>query len=273
MMVNKVCEHLGSPLPHPSSFSPSTVHTLDSLPPAATFPTPSNTTTSQSIHSAPASTSSTTTSPPLSLYAFPAPTSLTSTSTDALLRSLGFGYRAPFIAWTANYLLATSSSLKLTPDAYLDSLRHGTYQGPNGLAGVREKLLEFKGVGRKVADCVALFSLGWKEVVPVDTHVFQVRSLASSPAHSVLTCHDPLRSPSATTPSPPPSPPRSRQHCTTASARDFNPSGAPTLAGVNKSSSLPISRRPLWPLCHRQRRGLRPRRWLSRASGSRKWKS
>ena len=39
---------------------------------------------------------------------------------------------------------------------------------------VRSKLMELHGVGRKVADCVALFSLDQRGVVPVDTHVWQI---------------------------------------------------------------------------------------------------
>ncbi len=40
----------------------------------------------------------------------------------------------------------------------------------------RAELLKFVGVGPKVADCVLLFSLGKKEVIPVDTHVHQIAS-------------------------------------------------------------------------------------------------
>ena len=39
---------------------------------------------------------------------------------------------------------------------------------------VREKLLQLMGVGRKVADCVALFSLDKTDAVPVDTHVWDI---------------------------------------------------------------------------------------------------
>ncbi len=35
-------------------------------------------------------------------------------------------------------------------------------------------LMHFPGVGRKVADCVALFSLGMSDCVPVDTHVWTI---------------------------------------------------------------------------------------------------
>jgi N-glycosylase/DNA lyase len=37
-----------------------------------------------------------------------------------------------------------------------------------------DELLNFVGVGRKVADCVALFSLDKYDVVPIDTHVYQI---------------------------------------------------------------------------------------------------
>ena len=36
---------------------------------------------------------------------------------------------------------------------------------------VQEKLVNFSGVGKKVADCVALFSLDQTEAIPVDVHV------------------------------------------------------------------------------------------------------
>ena len=39
---------------------------------------------------------------------------------------------------------------------------------------VREQLLQLQGVGRKVADCVALFSLDKTDAVPVDTHVWDI---------------------------------------------------------------------------------------------------
>ena len=39
---------------------------------------------------------------------------------------------------------------------------------------VRSMLCELPGVGPKVADCVALFSLDQAGTVPVDTHVWQI---------------------------------------------------------------------------------------------------
>lgn len=40
------------------------------------------------------------------------------------------------------------------------------------LAECRDELIELMGVGNKVADCIALFSLDKADCVPVDTHVF-----------------------------------------------------------------------------------------------------
>lgn len=37
---------------------------------------------------------------------------------------------------------------------------------------VREELTSLIGVGNKVADCIALFSLDCAGTIPVDTHVF-----------------------------------------------------------------------------------------------------
>mmetsp|Transcript_38615 Transcript_38615/g.49952 ORF Transcript_38615/g.49952 Transcript_38615/m.49952 type:complete len:145 (-) Transcript_38615:45-479(-) len=39
---------------------------------------------------------------------------------------------------------------------------------------VQSELQTFVGVGHKVADCVALFSLDRQDIIPVDTHVWQI---------------------------------------------------------------------------------------------------
>ena len=39
---------------------------------------------------------------------------------------------------------------------------------------MKAALVELSGVGPKVADCVALFSLDKLDIVPVDTHVWQI---------------------------------------------------------------------------------------------------
>ncbi|GAA5933050.1 8-oxoguanine glycosylase OGG1 [Sporobolomyces koalae] len=159
LMVNRLCAQLGEPLPHPSHFDPVTVHEDPSLELPSSVPPPPN---------------------DLSLYTFPQPELLTNIPrTEALLRQLGFGYRANFIPTSALHLVETSKALSISPLEYLRSLRRDQYlcegeAGGEALKQVRDKLLEFKGVGRKVADCVLLFGLGWSQVVPIDTHVFQI---------------------------------------------------------------------------------------------------
>ncbi|GAA5853721.1 hypothetical protein JCM9279_000287 [Rhodotorula babjevae] len=161
LMVNRLCASLGSPLPHPSAFDPASVHLSASTIPSTAPPPP-----------APAPDGS----PAPSLFSFPPPEALTAPTTEALLRALGFGYRAAFIPSSAAHLVAASTAAGQTPHEYLRALNRETFvkEGRGGIADAREKLVEFKGVGRKVADCVLLFGLGWTETVPVDTHVFQI---------------------------------------------------------------------------------------------------
>eukprot|EP01116_Phalansterium_solitarium_P003715 TRINITY_DN1453_c0_g2_i2.p1 TRINITY_DN1453_c0_g2~~TRINITY_DN1453_c0_g2_i2.p1 ORF type:complete len:219 (+),score=70.74 TRINITY_DN1453_c0_g2_i2:674-1330(+) len=57
-----------------------------------------------------------------------------------------------------------------------------TLQGDGWLVGLRslprdevqKELLAFMGVGKKVADCIGLFSLDKFDIIPVDTHVWQI---------------------------------------------------------------------------------------------------
>lgn len=94
-------------------------------------------------------------------HSFPSIESLAAAS-EAELRALGLGYRAKFIRNSASKLLAMSGS------QYLLSLRG------QPRADVLASLLHFDGVGRKVADCVALFSLDQRSAIPVDTHVWAI---------------------------------------------------------------------------------------------------
>lgn len=96
------------------------------------------------------------------LYSFPSLEALEA-ATDKGLRDMGFGYRAPYIVETRNLLQ------ELGGHEYLMDLR--TIRDADQ---VQDKLIEFKGVGRKVADCVALFSLDQTEAIPVDTHVWHI---------------------------------------------------------------------------------------------------
>lgn len=114
---------------------------------------------------------------------FPTPAALTGPNVESHLRELGFGYRAKYIARTANMIAHERE------DGWLDSIRNpesptfgmkASTAGPmkpQGRDGYREahgKLLDLQGVGPKVADCVCLMGLGWGEAVPVDTHIWQI---------------------------------------------------------------------------------------------------
>jgi N-glycosylase/DNA lyase len=97
-------------------------------------------------------------------HAFPTLPSLLSLGDqmDSTLREMGFGYRAKFFSHTLPRLA------ELGGDGYLASLRDSATHTDSE---VRARLCEFQGVGCKVADCVALFSLDRRNVVPVDVHV------------------------------------------------------------------------------------------------------
>ncbi|MFB6143659.1 MAG: DNA-3-methyladenine glycosylase [Halorientalis sp.] len=89
-------------------------------------------------------------------HAFPTPGTLAA-ATEAELRDLGLGYRAPYVQRTAE-MVATGES-------HPADARDREYEA------AREFLTRFVGVGQKVADCVLLFSLGYLEAVPLDTWI------------------------------------------------------------------------------------------------------
>ncbi|PIL24206.1 hypothetical protein GSI_13959 [Ganoderma sinense ZZ0214-1] len=107
-------------------------------------------------------------------HPFPSPSSLAAPEVSAQLRALGFGYRADFIQKTAA-MLVEAHGVNRSPktssepsEEWLMTLRD------KDTAAARTELLNFMGVGRKVADCVLLMSLDKREVIPVDTHVQQI---------------------------------------------------------------------------------------------------
>ncbi|ETL40279.1 hypothetical protein L916_08506 [Phytophthora nicotianae] len=106
-------------------------------------------------------------------YAFPSVDTLAAKCEEATLRALGFGYRAAFIVKTAKQLQELGGA------SYLDNIRDTKNVRQSGEKEVsyhayQDELMVFSGVGRKVADCVALFSLEKLEAIPVDTHVWQI---------------------------------------------------------------------------------------------------
>lgn len=97
----------------------------------------------------------------VNVYSFPSVDALASASEDAL-RELGFGYRAPFVVQSAQRVAANGGA------AWLESLRTVS------LEDARSELVTLHGVGRKVADCIAVFSLDKTACVPCDTHVWRI---------------------------------------------------------------------------------------------------
>ena len=81
-------------------------------------------------------------------------------ASEAALKTCGLGYRAKYVQATAKKIRAEKvdlESFKALP--YLEA---------------RTALVEFPGVGLKVADCVLLFSLGKTEAFPVDVWVRRI---------------------------------------------------------------------------------------------------
>jgi len=89
-------------------------------------------------------------------HTFPDPAELAA-ATEAQLRELGLGYRAPYVRDTA--AMVASGELTRT------DVEGRPYEE------ARETLTGFVGVGQKVADCVLLFSLGYLQAIPLDTWI------------------------------------------------------------------------------------------------------
>lgn len=84
---------------------------------------------------------------------------------ESQLRSLGFGYRAKYITKTVNAMIEKPELLEIlmNPEKSL-----------NDDVSCVEFLRQFDGVGPKVADCVALMGCKRHDLVPVDTHVWNI---------------------------------------------------------------------------------------------------
>ena len=89
-------------------------------------------------------------------YTFPSPEQLAEAG-EASLRDLGLGFRAPYVAQGA---LAVARG-----ELDLDGLRHIPYQD------AQARLMEIRGIGPKIADCVLLHSLDKLEAFPIDVWV------------------------------------------------------------------------------------------------------
>ncbi|MCI9129281.1 MAG: DNA-3-methyladenine glycosylase 2 family protein [Eggerthellaceae bacterium] len=90
------------------------------------------------------------------IFAFPTPEAL-ARATDAELRACGLGYRAPYVAAAAR--MVATGELDLDACAKLDD------------EALLDALMGVHGVGKKVANCVALFGFGRTGAVPVDVWI------------------------------------------------------------------------------------------------------
>lgn len=103
------------------------------------------------------------------LYAFPTPYEILSIS----ISSVKLGYREGYIKAAAEEV----SSGRIN----LERLRSGSSTYKNCL----QQLCSIRGVGVKVANCVALFSLGHTEAFPVDVHIQRILELPEMQNFSV----------------------------------------------------------------------------------------
>jgi N-glycosylase/DNA lyase len=92
-------------------------------------------------------------------YTFPTPEKLAKATAKELLKC-GLGYRVKYVSRTAKMVYENGFGF--------EGLRRTAYEK------AREELLNFPGVGLKVADCVLLFSLGRLEAFPVDVWIRRV---------------------------------------------------------------------------------------------------
>jgi N-glycosylase/DNA lyase len=92
-------------------------------------------------------------------YSFPCPGSLIDGG-DCLLETCRLGYRAPFLYETAGRIAADPG--------WADRVASCSYED------ARSMLMNYKGVGRKVADCVLLFGFGRLNAVPVDIWIERI---------------------------------------------------------------------------------------------------
>ncbi len=96
----------------------------------------------------------------LGYYSFPSPDALAEVQPNEMKQQCKVGFRAPDILNIASMVVYHEFDLYGIKDL---SYREG-----------RKELLNIKGVGNKIADCVLLFAFDKLESFPVDTHIMQI---------------------------------------------------------------------------------------------------
>ena len=94
-------------------------------------------------------------------HAFPSIETLTTISEDTL-RKHNFGYRAKYIVSSARTIEKNGG------EEWIESASKKDYE--NCLADI----VGLMGIGRKVADCILLHSMGFRAAVPLDVHVIRI---------------------------------------------------------------------------------------------------
>ncbi|MEN6371672.1 MAG: DNA glycosylase [Armatimonadota bacterium] len=94
-------------------------------------------------------------------YSFPTVESLAEADPDELSAVGNLGWRGANIVDVARQILSR-------PPGWLESLRDASY------GEAKSELMNIRGIGAKIADCICLFALDKDEAVPVDTHIRQV---------------------------------------------------------------------------------------------------
>ncbi len=89
-------------------------------------------------------------------FTFPSPETL-AVKTEDDLAFLRAGYRVPYILDAARRVAEGETDLEAIKKMSEEE--------------ARKELMKIKGVGKKVADCTMLFSLGFRDVYPVDRHI------------------------------------------------------------------------------------------------------
>lgn len=101
-------------------------------------------------------------------YQFPTVEALSREADEAELREAGFGYRAKYVVGAAKQLQLEAQKADTSAEEMLHNWR--TLDRKD----VSRKLVQFPGIGRKVASCIALFSLDKFGEIPCDTHIWQI---------------------------------------------------------------------------------------------------
>ena len=94
-------------------------------------------------------------------HAFPSIATLTTISEETL-RKNNFGYRAKYIVSSARTIEKNGG------EEWIESAAQKDYE--NCLTDISSLM----GIGRKVADCILLHSMGFRAAVPLDVHVIRI---------------------------------------------------------------------------------------------------